>query len=259
MLRTVRSWVVSSVLAATASAIVPMAHANLLVNGDFSQHGDLTGPGIVQQDGGSFYTVAPSSNVVTGWTVTGINVDYKNTYWDAPSGPGFQDSWSIDTNGTSNPPGSGNAKGGIQQSFATTAGKTYDVSFYIAGNPDGPPDTKTLLVQETDVTSGVIFNQNFAHFTDYTLVGGVPVHNTRHAIDGQPGMNWTLETLSFTAIGSLTTLDFISQDNGEYGAALGHVDVEEEPTVHSAPEPTSLTLLGLGGLGLFGMVRRRRS
>ena len=39
---------------------------------------------------------------------------------------------------------SGLGAGSISQDFATTPGQVYNVSFYMAANPDGGPDAKGL-------------------------------------------------------------------------------------------------------------------
>ena len=85
-----------------------------IVNGDFEE---------ATVDPGGFYVVLPGgSTAITGWAVTGVNVELVGGFWQASSGL-----HSIDL--------SGSAAGGIQQTFATTGGQSYTVTFDLAGDP----------------------------------------------------------------------------------------------------------------------------
>lgn len=80
-----------------------------------------------------YLTVARGSTAITGWTVGAGGVDHVRDYWQPASG-----SQSIDLNALS--------PGGISQTFATVAGRSYRVTFALAGNPDSP-GVKTVRVQ----------------------------------------------------------------------------------------------------------------
>ena len=216
--------------AAVLTAAGTSARADLLVDGNFSQVGNLNTPDVTSQFNNTFYTVnGGNSTAITGWTVTGISVDYKGSYWQ-----GSGSNWSIDLDGTASTP-DGNARGGIQQTFATVAGQTYTVGFDLSGNPDGPPQQKHV-----EIGAGGVFT---------TMQFDVLPSQTRDE------MRWQHFTWSFVASGASTTLSFASLDDGQYGAALDNVSVVPGgtaggPPVADAPEPASLTLLSLGGIGL---------
>jgi choice-of-anchor C domain-containing protein len=194
-------------LLAVALLAVSPVHAALFQNGDF---GGLPVPG-------SFITLYGGDTSIPGWKVTGDSIDYIGGYWQAP--PAVSTSIDLD----------GNGQGGIQQTFDTTPGATYKVSFYLAGNPDGGPNPKQLLV---------------------TTVGSTP-YNFDASGTNRGAMGWTPETFAFTATSASTTLSFDSQTAGYYGPAIGEVSVSQTPL------PPTVFLLGSGLAGL-GMLRFRR-
>jgi choice-of-anchor C domain-containing protein len=201
-----------SLLAAAAAVVLlpSTANAAAFVNGSF-ESGTTANP---------FTTVAGgNSTTITGWTVTGNSVDYIGNYWTAQNL-----SRSIDLNG--------GAQGGIQQTFDTVAGILYNVSFWLAGNPDGAPITKTVLVGATGAAN--------ASYT-FNSTGFDKVN-----------MGWQNYTYSFLATGSSTTLSFASQDAGAFGAVLDNVSVT------AMPEPAVWATMLLG-FGLVGGLMRRRS
>jgi len=199
-----------SLIAAAALVLLPAtANAAGIVNGSFEAG---TAPGSFSTVGGG------NSSTITGWTVTGNSVDYIGSYWAA------QDlGRSVDLNG--------NGQGGIQQTFDTIAGLFYNVDFWLAGNPDGAPITKTVRVSATGADDG-----------DFTFDStGISRAN----------MGWKKYTYSFLAAGPSTTLSFASQDPGFYGAALDNVSVA------AVPEPGTWALM-LAGFGLAGFAMRRQ-
>lgn len=168
---------------------------------------------------GSFSTVTGgNSSSITGWNVTGNSVDYIGNYWSAQEG-----ARSIDLNG--------GAQGGIQQTFDTLAGIQYNVTFWLAGNPDGAPITKNVLVNATGAADGLF---------SFDSAGTSKVN-----------MGWSKYTYNFFATGATTTLSFASQNGGAYGAALDNVSVAAVPE----PATWALMLIGFAAVG-FGMRRR---
>ena len=201
------------------------AEANLVINGSFE-----TGP-----SPGSFTNLAAGSTAITGWTVsTPGNIDYIGSLWVAANGIR-----SLDLEGSAGtcvvPT---NCPGGIEQSFATTAGNQYTVTFDLAGNVFSGPVVKIVTV------SAAGQSQNFSFDTTGKSAGN---------------MGWALDTWTFTATGSSTTLKFYTADSPAtgFGPALDNVDVELSGSAAGVPEPATLTLLGLGLAGV-GFIRRRK-
>ena len=77
-------------------------------------------------NGFGFEQLNAGDTSLDGWTVEAGSVDWVGTYWPAQDG-----SMSIDMSGLE--------PGTLSQTFATTIGSNYTVSFYLSGNPAGPP------------------------------------------------------------------------------------------------------------------------
>jgi choice-of-anchor C domain-containing protein len=190
---------------------VARAHATPFLNGSFE---------LASVDPGGFTTLASGSTAITGWEVFNSNIDYIGTHWEAADG-----TRSLDLNGSQGP-------GGIRQTFDTTPGFLYNVEFALAGNPDGLPTTKTVLV-----TSGL-----FSQVYTFSVAGAT-----------RTDMNWAYESLLFTATANTSTLSFLSQTSGNfYGPAIDDVSVTP------VPEPATMALFGSGLVTLY-LRRRRRS
>ncbi|MDV3002919.1 MAG: hypothetical protein N5P05_004574 [Chroococcopsis gigantea SAG 12.99] len=165
-----------------------------------------------------YSTLHPGSTAITGWTVNLGTIDYISTFWTASNGER-----SVDLNGFDS--------GIISQTFDTVAGKTYKISFDLAGNPytGFGPDVKTLQVTAPG------FNQAYS----FDITGKTPSN-----------MGWQTQTFSFLANGSSSTLAFISTNSGSGGPALDNVSVV------SVPEP--LTILGsMTALAIGASFKRR--
>jgi choice-of-anchor C domain-containing protein len=190
---------------------LPAAHANLISNGSF-EVGNLTNL--------SFTTVPAGGANITDWMVGGGGVDYIGGYWQASDGHR-----SVDL--------SGNSPGSVsQQTFGTTAGAAYEVSFWLAGNPDKPGDKKVR----------VSYGTGDFDYHDYTFI---------QAGHTKTSMGWEEKKFTFTAAGASTTLKFESLTGDAWGPALDQVGVEVVPV------PPSVLLLGTGLLGLAGLRWRR--
>ena len=140
---------------------------------------------------------APNTNI-DGWTVAAGSVDWIGEYWTAPVGD-----MSIDMSGAD--------AGTLSQTFETTIGNTYTVSFLLSGNPAGAaagsPAIKTLEVTASGGTTGL-----YTHDT------------TGSDLDT---MVWAPQTYEFFATSASTTLTFTSTTAGAYGPAIDAVAVTE--------------------------------
>jgi choice-of-anchor C domain-containing protein len=187
----------------SAPATVTIAIAatqNLLSNGSFEQ-----GPAI--PSGASYVTIPAGSSALTGWTVTGQNVDYIGPGWAVAHGVR-----AIDLDGD-------NALGGVQQGFSTIPGRTYVVSFALAGNPGGPPTIKQLRFSVDGQVHDLTFDSTGRSF---------------------PDLGWQRRSFVFVASGSTATVSFVSRSpaRNSYGALIDDVVVVSQPP--SAQPPTDL-------------------
>jgi choice-of-anchor C domain-containing protein len=157
-------------------------------------NGSFEDAGTYVDNGSGFQQLDTPNTSIDGWSVDAGSVDWIGTYWAAQDG-----SMSIDMSGAE--------AGTLSQTFATTIGNTYTVSFYLSGNPAGPPTVKTLDVSATGGT-----------LTSYTY--DVTGNNLTT-------MNWTQKTYSFLATSASTTLSFISTTAGVFGPALDNVVITE--------------------------------
>jgi choice-of-anchor C domain-containing protein len=210
-------------ICAAAMIVAMPAYAVIVTDGNFNSPW-----------GGSSFTDYLSGSSFGGWTVTGTGsgpyggagVDLIGGYWQSPTGAG---GGSVDLDGL--------APGGISQALALTSGKKYELSFYLSGNPDGLPTTKTV-----DVSVGTL-NQT------YTYNIGTNSHSN---------MQYALESATFIA-GTSNTLAFSSLDGGgsPFGPVVGGV------AVSAVPEPSTwaMMLLGFAGLGFagYGKAKKARS
>jgi len=176
------------------------------------------------------------------WTVTSGSVDLlSNSYWHLNAG-----GQSIDL--------SGNEPGSISQNISTTPGTAYQLSFELAGNPDGKPSAKIGSV------SFGSFTQNLT--SDITNV-------TRSNL-GDVEKSFLVPGSAITS--SSTPLTFTSTTTGPYGPVLSGVSVSAvttaadpvtaaaDPVITAAvPEPTSplLDTLAFGGLSAAYLLKRK--
>ncbi len=167
-----RSVVVVSLMlvgAATTSAC-----ADLVVNGSFEDYAIPMGkwdlPGVVD------FSITSG---LPGWTI-GAPIDYVGRNgWE--HGDGIA---SLDL--AANP-----GVGGISQALPTTSGRSYTVSFLLAGNPDatfGEPSIKTVDLRLNGATVGLFLFDTLGRSLD--------------------SMGWVRRRFTFTATTSLTSLGF---------------------------------------------------
>ena len=194
--------------------VTPVQATNLIQNGSFET---------ATVNPGSSLQLDAVSTVITGWTVSQGTIDYIGTAWQASEG-----ARSLDLQGL--------ASGGIQQTFNTTIGETYRVTFDLAGNPFGGSAIKEMRVSAGGSSADFSFD----------ITG-----------KSNSNMGWLSKSWDFTANSTTTTLEFIGLGNSDAGAALDNVSVIALSSP-SIPEPSSmLGLLSLGVLGIGSALKRQ--
>lgn len=160
---------------------------NLIVNGSFEE-----GPKV-----SSHLPLDVGSTEIPGWVVTRGQIDLIGTHWKSADGLR-----SIDLHGS---PGFG----GIAQTFPTKKGRSYRVTFWLAGTPaalSGPGGVKRVAVRAADRSAAFSF--------DTTGKTGVD-------------MGWIPVTWEFVAIADKTTLEFHTLETVApfHGPGLDNVSV----------------------------------
>jgi choice-of-anchor C domain-containing protein len=156
------------------SAPAKLIEVPLLVNGSFER-----GPELPNPDAKGYKELEAGSRELTGWVVTRAQIDWISAYWDHAHG-----NRSIDLHGS---PG----VGGIKQTFATTKGQKYRLTFYLAGNPYAETRhiAKSVMVRVAGEEAKFTFDASNRAMKD---------------------MGWQLQTMDFVAEGAETTLEFYS-------------------------------------------------
>lgn len=195
---------------------------NLVINGNFSAP---------HTDNNSTLTSLP------GWTLNNGQAELiGGSLYGMPSGSaaGTQ-ALDLNPTGTSS----------IQQAVPTTVGKTYTLTYAVAGNMGGGG---TIPVKTGAVSVSGASPQSFS----FDIAG----HTT-----ASPG--WVVKSLTFTATVPSTLVNFQSTMGGNYGPAITNVSLVEtaDPGLPMADwQIGGAALLGLMTLiGLGAVLRRRRS
>ena len=169
------------------SPVPSPAPSTLLANGSFES-----------PSAGAPLTVYHAGDSIGRWRVAQSSVNLvRSNYSQAADG-----SQSIDLNGDLPAP----TNGAIAQTFHTTTGQKYALSFHLAGNPTCTPVVKTMTLKVGAVTRDFSFD------------------TTGHS---NSAMGWRLETVRFTATGDRTTLRLASttDPNSQCGPQIDSVKV----------------------------------
>ena len=171
----------------TAPTPVPTPVVNLLTNGSFEG-----GPAIPSNS--SYTTLAGGSRAIPGWLVTGGSIDYIGTFHPPSDGQR-----AIDLDGAF-------STGGISQTFTTTPGTRYLVTFDLSGNPEGAPRIKNLRVSVGGVTEDFSFDTTG---------------------QSRSNLRWQPASFTFVANGTSATLTFssLSPAGNSWGAFVDHAAV----------------------------------
>ena len=135
--------------------------------------------------------------------------------------------------------GLSNSATGIQQTVATSVGTVYDLSFWV-GNQVNPGGIYGISSTIEILVGG-------ASLGSFTNTGGA----------GTNTQDWQQFTLSFTALGASTPIQFLNRDaSSDNTNGLDNVVLlAQGPT--AVPEPESLSLFGMSLVAFF-LARRRK-
>lgn len=204
------------VASVTIALATSQAGAVTVVNGDFEQGPTPGADGTIRLDGGD--TSLP------GWIVVPQGVDY----FDASYLPPQSGDRAVELSAA--------LGGGVAQNVSGfTAGRVYELRFYLSANPFNP-DTRPVTTR-----------------TIVSATGGDPVLYT-YTLTGQNSptdMRYQYNRYRFVASASGQRIQFRGQTNSEFGPILDNVTIAE------VPEPATWSLLILG-FGLVGYAARRR-
>ncbi len=204
-----------------------LTRANSIVNGSFETPSVPTG---------FFTNFLGGSTAITGWTVVGpeasiVSGTYASLGFTFPAEDGKQ--WlDLTADGT-------NTAQGVKQTFATTPGMTYNLSYFV-GNQFDPGG-----IWGTTSTVNVLLN-------------GVLIQTSTNSMGaGGTTQVWEQFSTSFLATSSSTTLEFLNGDPpNDNSNGLDNVVVTPGSVV-STPEPSTLLLLLLATVCALGCYRFR--
>ncbi len=146
--------------------------------------------------GGDAYARLSAGDAIGAWSVDDGAVDLISArFWKAA-----ERRQSLDLDGSC-------GAGTISQVAPTAAGRSYQLCFALAGNPDGPPAVKTMEIW---------WGEQRIDSLTYDTTGA----SRRH-------MGWTYHSYAVTATGPATRLLFRSLTPGCYGPSLDDIRLEE--------------------------------
>jgi hypothetical protein len=205
--------------------------ANLASNGDFDNIG---GVWVNNTGAGSDDLQTPGSTNIPGWA----NVPgFANEFWvgavngyGLSAAPGNGSQYFVDLTGQAN----NKPYGGLEQVITTTPGATYTLTF--------------------DLGASTIYNSS--GFGAAALTASAAGASQLFTLTPTSTNQWAAETLTFTATGSSTTIEFLADSayTSEY-TGLDNVSVQQigsvsAPEIDPASAASALTLL-FGGLAIL--------
>jgi hypothetical protein len=207
--------IIKSCAVLSSILVVAVSQAAGFTNGSFETN-------VFDHSGNAAWnTLQDGSTDISSWVVNspddgrGVDLSFDDAGWDVKSASDGH--YMIDLNNA-----------GISQTFDTIVGQQYVVSVDVANLNWGSPQELAALKIAAGLDS-VTFTAPDSYFQD---------------------AQYSTAELTFTAVSSSTTLSLSSSNaNGAWGAIVDNVQVE------AVPEPISMTVLGVGALGLL---RRRR-
>jgi len=211
--------------AGLATALVGLSAAPALAAGAPVGNGSFESPVVTAND---FRRISSGDPALTSFTVTSGSVDLIGSgFWQAAAGV-----QSLDLDGLNG--------GAISQAVPTTAGHTYQITFQLAGNPDGGSAVKNLLAGFGGTSQAFTFDRTGKSRTN---------------------MGYVLKSFSGTATGASTSLTFDDRNGDGFGPVLDDIRIEDTtntPALPEAPVSSLLALVGLGALGAGVVLVRRR-
>lgn len=205
----------TSVLALCAISTAGIGRAQPFTNGNFEQPGQKAIP-----QGQPFLTLNAGAKTIPGWQISAGDIDYMPASFWQPAGGQF----SIDLNGFNT--------GSIFQAFDSKAGAKYQVSFCLAGDPNGGPNPKKMQVT--------------AQTTDGKQSQGPTPYQFDASNTAAKNMGWVRKDLPFNGYDTTTQLTFASTIAGNFGPALDEVALQSPSEFKETP----LAILVLKGVNI---------
>lgn len=183
---------------------------NLIRNGSF-EYSRLS-------PGNGFISVPAGSDAIDYWRVIVVDVHYMGTYWQQA------DCYrSVDLDG--------GARGGLEQSFPTIPGQTYEVQFYMAGNLASGPIIKPMRVSAAGQSEMFYFDVTGKSYTNMGYqrkVWAFTADSTEstlrfESLTSPSGFGPVIDRVQVIPVSTATTDLVVSKNDGQTTASPGEV------------------------------------